>query len=215
MKQMADELRQAAHIDGLTGVYNRRKFDEAINIEWLRAQRIGQSLALIMMDIDHFKAYNDHNGHLAGDQCLKNVATALKSAIKRPSDLLARYGGEEFVLLLPGTGITGAMAITQQIRHAIDELKLPHGNSPLHQYITLSMGVSAIESGADPEMSHRHESSPIATVCRLISAADQALYKAKNAGRAQTRFLAVDSPEAFPTPPHVPTTIPQNPSVQE
>lgn len=194
IKQMADELRQAAHVDGLTGVYNRRKFDETISVEWLRAIRIGQPLALIMMDIDNFKAFNDHNGHLMGDQCLKTVAKTLKSAVRRPTDLLARYGGEEFVLLLPGTGAEGAIAVANQIRHSLDELKLPHGNSPVSEFVTLSLGVSAFEGIESPVDSlGTRELAGELSASKLIAAADQALYEAKNAGRAQTRFVAMDS----------------------
>lgn len=204
MKQMADELRQAAHTDGLTGVYNRRKFDEMITVEWQRAIRIGQPLALLMMDIDYFKAFNDHNGHLAGDQCLKSVATLLKSAVHRPSDLLARYGGEEFVLMLPGTGMQGAMAVAHQIRYMLDELKLPHGNSAVSEYVTLSIGVSALEDfdwlserGYDSYIPH---DLPQLNATTLILAADQALYEAKNAGRAQTRYVSMASVQ-LPEPP--------------
>lgn len=198
MKQMADELRQAAHVDGLTGVYNRRKFDEIISIEWLRAIRIGQPLALIMMDIDYFKAFNDQHGHLAGDQCLKTVAITLKAAIRRPTDLLARYGGEEFVLLLPNTGVQGALAVAAQIRLGMEELRLPHGYSPVSEHVTLSMGVSALED-LDPDNEILGDPASLQTLhtnvsaSKLIAAADQALYAAKNAGRAQTRYLSMNS----------------------
>ncbi len=195
MKQMADELRQAAHTDGLTNVYNRRKFDEMISIEWQRALRIGQPLALLMMDIDNFKAFNDYNGHLAGDQCLKSVAAVLKKAVHRPGDLLARYGGEEFVLMLPGTGREGAMAVANRIRRHLGELKLPHGNSADSDYVTLSIGVSVLEDFDWAEEkdydSLTSEGHPPLNADTLILAADQALYEAKHAGRAQTRFAAM------------------------
>lgn len=196
MKQMADELRQAAHIDGLTSVYNRRKFDEMISIEWQRALRISQPLALLMMDIDNFKAFNDYNGHIAGDQCLKSVAAVLKTAASRPGDLLARYGGEEFVLMLPGTNKEGAIAVADRIRRNLSNLKLPHGNSAVSDYVTLSMGVSVIEDfdWADKKVYDllTPEVPPLLTADKLIHAADQALYEAKRAGRAQTRFAPME-----------------------
>lgn len=165
------ELEKLAALDSLTGIANRRKFDECIAREWRRLAREKAPLSLILCDIDHFKLYNDTYGHQAGDRCLQQVAQALALASKRPADLAARYGGEELAIILPNTTPEGAEKLARQICLKLEALQIPHINSPIDMYVTLSVGVA----GCIP----RHDFSPQA----LISAADRALYKAKEAGR--------------------------------
>lgn len=171
LKQANYELKRLATLDGLTQLANRRQFDEYFEREWQRLAREEQPLSLILFDIDHFKRYNDYYGHLAGDDCLQQVAKAANHAVQRPSDLVARYGGEEFAAILPDTEIQGALVVAQMIREQIQQLKLPHASSPSHPYLTLSLGVS----GTIPSL----ERSPD----YLIALADAALYEAKNQGR--------------------------------
>ncbi len=164
-------LSRLSMIDGLTGVPNRRRFDEVLAEEWKRALRTEQPLALIMADIDHFKAFNDHYGHLAGDDGLKRVSRAMSEVLKRPADLLARYGGEEFAAVLPETNAVGAQAIGEAMRKAVQNLALPHGFSTAGTVVTISIGIAA----AVPRMG--------LTTAMLITAADRALYEAKAGGR--------------------------------
>lgn len=176
---LAAELRKAnstlsrmAESDGLTGVPNRRFFDETLQREWRRATRSGKTLALLMIDIDHFKLYNDNYGHLAGDQCLKQVSLTMSDVLLRPADFLARYGGEEFAVVLPETDIPGAVHIAAELTDSITALAIPHAFSPVSTLVTVSIGIAAIVPDKDnlkPEI--------------LISIADQALYQAKNQGR--------------------------------
>lgn len=197
MKQMADVLRSAAYTDGLTGVANRRHFDEALSREWLRAQRTGSPMSLVLSDIDAFKKYNDHYGHQAGDQCLQRVALALRQVLHRPADLVARYGGEEFAVLLPETDATGARFLASQLLDAVDALGLPHAASPVADHVTLSVGVSAFDENCCGWVEHPSDSRFTGLVARppvsdLVAAADQALYAAKEAGRNTARFLDID-----------------------
>jgi diguanylate cyclase (GGDEF)-like protein len=197
MKQMADTLRNAAYTDGLTGVANRRHFDEALNREWLRAQRSGMPLSLVMADIDAFKKFNDHYGHQAGDRCLQVVALALRQALHRPADLAARYGGEEFAVLLPETDAAGARFLAAQLLDAVNALKVPHAASPVGQHVSLSIGVSSFDEqssswvgqAADSRFTGLPGRPPAA---ELVAAADQALYVAKESGRNRIRFLNID-----------------------
>jgi two-component system, sensor histidine kinase LadS len=158
-------------VDGLTGIANRRQFDHVLQREWLRMERTQQPLALVMLDVDWFKRYNDHYGHPAGDQCLREVATAI-AALGRASDLMARYGGEEFVLVAPATDAEQALALAQRACATVQALALPHTGSELG-VVTLSCGVAAMvpQPGQD--------SAP------LMRAADAALYRAKHQGRNQ------------------------------
>lgn len=164
------ELKRLSAMDGLTGIANRRYFDEYLSREWRRAQRNGNGIALIMCDVDHFKRYNDSLGHQAGDDCLRRVAASITQSMSRGADLPARYGGEEFAVILPETPIGGALFIAEKIRHTLHELRMQHPGSPIG-HVTLSMGISAMMPGSDntPEM--------------LIAAADRALYRAKEEGR--------------------------------
>ncbi|PMB51363.1 hypothetical protein CEN39_15660 [Fischerella thermalis CCMEE 5201] len=165
------ELERLATLDGLTQVANRRRFDEYLSQEWRRMAREKQYLSLILCDVDYFKSYNDHYGHQAGDACLKRVAAAMRNTLKRPADLVARYGGEEFAIILPSTAMQGAIAVAQAIQKAIKILRLPHIQSQISDFITISFGVSSII----PTHNLRVET--------LITTADEALYEAKKQGR--------------------------------
>lgn len=162
------ELQKLAALDGLTGIANRRRFDETIHTEWQRAQRNKKPLSLLMCDVDHFKKYNDGLGHQAGDLCLKKVAGALTGCLKRPADLAARYGGEEFALVLPDTSIDGALQLAENCRTHVERLELEH---PAGGVVTLSLGVASV-------VPDNHS-----TLEQLIARADKALYASKQAGR--------------------------------
>ncbi|ADE15750.1 diguanylate cyclase [Nitrosococcus halophilus Nc 4] len=167
-----EQLRQLSSLDELTGVANRRQFEMTIRQEFRRAMRNKSSLSVIMIDIDNFKAYNDIYGHQAGDDCLRQVAKALSSVLKRPNDLLARYGGEEFVVILPETGSKGARSLAESLRRAVEILKIPHRYaSQSGLQVTISLGVSTLVPQRDEDPT------------KLIAAADQALYQSKRAGR--------------------------------
>lgn len=171
LKQQADILRELAFRDGLTAVANRRYFDERYHIESRRAQRGAAPLSLLMIDVDHFKRFNDHYGHQAGDDCLRAVACALKQQLHRPADLLARYGGEEFVCLLPETDIDGASQTAERLRMAVEQLALPHAASDTSAVVTVSVGVASIGAMA-------HDAA-----ADLLTLADQQLYLSKHGGR--------------------------------
>jgi diguanylate cyclase (GGDEF)-like protein len=175
LEQANQQLHRLANLDGLTQVANRRRFDEYLNLEWKRLVREKQPLSLVMFDIDYFKFYNDCYGHQAGDDCLKQIASALSRALKRPADLAARYGGEEFAAILPNTELLGAVAVARAIQEEVKQLKIPHERSEVSEYVTLSMGVTSTIPTQD------------LSVEDLVAAADEALYKAKKRGR--DRFL--------------------------
>jgi diguanylate cyclase (GGDEF)-like protein len=164
-------LEQLSLTDGLTGVANRRHFDQAVLAEWDRAARDQESLTLLLMDIDHFKRYNDTYGHQDGDQCLQRVASALAQCATRPGDLVARYGGEEFAVVLPNTDLAGAQIVGERLRAEVAALAIPHSASSVAATVTLSIGVATLVP------------SPGTDVQALIAAADQALYQAKGQGR--------------------------------
>ncbi|HUW50294.1 MAG TPA: diguanylate cyclase [Sulfuricella sp.] len=166
------ELERISQSDGLTGVANRRHLDAYLEKEWRSAARAGRPLSLVMIDIDHFKAYNDHYGHQGGDDCLKEVAGALSFALGRPHDLLARYGGEEFAVVLPDTPLEGALHIAESLRSTVEDLHILHAESATSKYVTVSLGVAAMI----PDV---REAIPAV----LVAAADHALYRAKAQGR--------------------------------
>lgn len=170
LKQANEQLRQLSFHDPLTGLHNRRYFDEFLEREFKRAQRAGTGLALIMIDIDYFKAYNDRFGHQAGDEALRQVAAALASVTQRSNDLAARYGGEEFAIVLPDTHKAGALAIAESLRQKVEALKIFHPDSPFG-VVTISEGV-AVQYPKPRERANQ-----------LIEAADMALYHSKRAGR--------------------------------
>ncbi len=171
LQQANQELQRLAASDGLTLVANRRCFDDTLKAEWQRLAREQASLSLILCDVDCFKLYNDTHGHLAGDDALRQVAKAISQTVKRPADLVARYGGEEFAVILPNTDIQGAITVAKEIQTNVSALQLPHPNSAVSEFITLSLGVATITP---------HNQSSAAT---LIAAADQGLYQAKAQGR--------------------------------
>lgn len=165
------ELHALANSDGLTGVANRRRFDEVFAQEWRRHCRQSVSLALVLLDIDYFKAYNDAYGHVVGDDCLRQLAVALTRTVERPADLIARYGGEEFAILLPETQLAGALHVAENVRQAIASLHIPHVAAEGRAWVTASMGAAATVPTAHiaPET--------------LVAIADRALYDAKACGR--------------------------------
>ncbi len=171
LKRHRDTLEALSTLDGLTGIPNRRRFDEVLKVEWLRGQREGAPLSLLMIDIDHFKLYNDNYGHIEGDDCLKRVAAALAGAISRPADFIARFGGEEFAAVLPMTDGLGAATVAAALLDSIRELNLPHAHSPAAPRVTISLGGATMQPS--------REENPI----QLIERADRALYAAKSAGR--------------------------------
>ena len=166
-------LQRLMNSDGLTGLSNRRHFDEYLELEWRRSVRDQTQLSLLMIDVDYFKSYNDNFGHLEGDEALRKVALAIRDASSRPSDLPARYGGEEFALVLPNTSPGGARLVAEKLRQTVAALKIPHIAPAEGSSLTISIGLSTItpEHGSD---------------CRqLILAADKGLYQAKHTGRTQ------------------------------
>ncbi|OOG46893.1 sensor domain-containing diguanylate cyclase [Rhodanobacter sp. C01] len=165
------ELEELSYKDGLTGVANRRRFDAIMEIEWSNARRNKQPLSLVMLDIDYFKQYNDHYGHLEGDQCLKLVAQALGKAATRARDFLARFGGEEFVLVLPETDESAATKIAERCRELIAKERIPHARSGIIPLLTVSVGVGTMIPG--------HGDEPLS----FIEAVDKRLYQAKQRGR--------------------------------
>jgi diguanylate cyclase (GGDEF)-like protein len=180
VKHLADELRRTATTDGLTGVANRRQFDLSLDNEWLRAQRSGEPVSLLMIDVDHFKLYNDLYGHPQGDTCLRQVTQALRSACRRPADLVARYGGEEFMILLPQTPRQGAKHVAQHVLDAVRALGIFHEHSRTTHYVTVSVGIGCFDDTSACWTSPAHG----LRASNLVEAADKALYSAKQAGRA-------------------------------
>ena len=181
LKLQSDLLRSMALFDGLTGVPNRRKFDEQLVRDWRQSQREQTALSVILIDVDHFKRYNDHYGHQAGDAALQAVARVLDGTLKRPHDLLARYGGEEFVGVLPNTGLSEAVELAERMQTEVRALNLEHVGSPEAQVVTISLGVATVVA--------RSDLAPQA----LVEAADQQLYAAKQAGRARVCAAALNT----------------------
>jgi diguanylate cyclase (GGDEF)-like protein/PAS domain S-box-containing protein len=175
LRDMTDEklaqiaLEQLATRDGLTGLANRRCFDDTLHAEWARALRQHQPLSLLMVDVDNFKAYNDANGHLGGDECLKRIATAVSSEM-RANDLVARYGGEEFAVILPNQSLKGAASVAERIRTRVEQLQVPNRLAG-GQHVTVSIGAATALASSDTSASD------------LVATADAALYRAKHMGR--------------------------------
>jgi two-component system, chemotaxis family, response regulator WspR len=175
LREANQALETLSNHDALTGVANRRYFDARLAHEWSRAMRDGTSLALILLDIDYFKLFNDCYGHLQGDTCLREVAGALQGTLKRPGDLLARYGGEEFIVLLPQTNLEGVRAVAEALRRSVDNLHIPHIASPHAQQVTISLGAATL-------IPDRHNSREL-----LLHVVDSALYAAKHEGRNRVK----------------------------
>jgi diguanylate cyclase (GGDEF)-like protein len=178
LKRQSDTMRELTLTDALTGVANRRCFDDALENEWRRCARGHAPLSMIMIDIDHFKLYNDTYGHQAGDDCLKRVADAMVQCAGRSPDLVARYGGEEFVVLLPQVAVDGAETVARRILASVDELRLPHRMSSVGETVSVSLGVATVMPGEQR------------TAELLLGAADRALYQAKADGR--NRYCIAD-----------------------
>ena len=181
LKFQSDLLRNLVFLDGLSGVFNRRYFDQQLAVEWARAARNHTALSLIMVDVDHFKLFNDRYGHQAGDDCLRQIALTLKSSLRRPTDLVARYGGEEFACILPETGFEDALAITQEMERQVRAQKIPNEFSQFDGVVTASLGLAicTVQPGGDP--------------AALIGLADAQLYQAKQAGRGRVCAALLDT----------------------
>jgi diguanylate cyclase (GGDEF)-like protein len=177
-------LLELAHRDGLTGLPNRRLFDQTIVAEWRRAVREQQPISLVMIDVDFFKAYNDRYGHLRGDDCLRQIAETLQGLTRRPADRVARFGGEEFVIILPGTAASGPTELASMLHSRLRMLALPHEGSPFG-YVTVSIGLVTDV----PKLGSRHEDA--------LALADSRLYRAKQRGRNRTEADGVSEPVAF------------------
>ncbi len=169
-----EQLETLSQKDALTGLYNRRYFENKLDSEWKREGRDRKILSLMVVDIDYFKLYNDTYGHAEGDECLKSVADVLSAALHRPADIVARIGGEEFVVLLPDVDANGANSVSQQMHAQLRQASLIHATSPLGDYVTISIGIASVVPSRD------------ATPLGLFKAADEALYRAKSMGRNQT-----------------------------
>lgn len=182
IKRQADLLRELALVDGLTGVRNRRHFDEALALECARANRQGTPLSVGLVDVDLFKHYNDHYGHQAGDDCLRQVVAAMTASLQRPGDLCARYGGEEFAWILPDTDLRGALHVAARVRQRLREAGIEHAASNVERLLTVSVGVCTREadSQAVPEL--------------LLREADAQLYLAKSRGRNQACGTVLRAP---------------------
>ena len=173
LKAQSDLLRQMVFIDGLTGVANRRCFDERLGTEWRRAARSALPLALLMLDVDRFKRYNDCYGHQAGDECLRRVAGAIGATVRRPGDMVARYGGEEFACILPGTDLDGALAVAARIEQGVRGLQIEHAQSDVSDGVTISIGVAVGQPRSAGD------------AASLLALADAQLYLAKDSGRGR------------------------------
>jgi diguanylate cyclase (GGDEF)-like protein len=173
LKFQSDILRRLVFLDGLTGVFNRRYFDQQIATEWARAARSNAPLSLILLDVDFFKLYNDRYGHQAGDDALRAVATTLRSTLKRPADLVARFGGEEFACILPETSFDDALIIAKLLEQRIRELAIPHQSSTVDNVVTISAGLATRVNNTGNDAAD------------LIGLADNMLYKAKHTGRGR------------------------------
>jgi len=176
IKKRETELEEKTFFDSLTGIFNRRYFDENIEKEWKKCVRENEPLSLIMLDIDFFKKYNDYYGHQEGDNCLKKVAQEIRISLLRPSDIAVRYGGEEFVVILPNTNINGAYRVAERIRRNIINLAIKHEASTVSEVVTLSQGIGEMNNIND-------------TVYECLKNADKSLYKAKNNGRNTIEIL--------------------------
>jgi diguanylate cyclase (GGDEF)-like protein len=169
--QANERLQQMINLDGLTGIANRRHFDETLLREWQRSARSLRPLSLLLLDVDHFKLFNDHYGHLGGDDCLRRIATTLRQAVHRPADMVARYGGEEFAIILPETDVDGAITVAGHVCAAVRALAIPHAASRTTTITTVSIGCAS------------RVAVPGTSPGPLVGEADQALYAAKTEGR--------------------------------
>ena len=176
LQEVNQKLELLVNVDSLTGISNRRHFDNYLSREWRRLKREQKPLSLILCDVDHFKLYNDTYGHLQGDNCLRQIAQTMAQVINRPADLVARYGGEEFAVILPNTDLSGAHEVAKKLQRLIKDLKLRHKSSLTGQFATISIGISS-------QIPHQDQSLQDQSLEDLIITADQALYAAKAQGR--------------------------------
>jgi diguanylate cyclase (GGDEF)-like protein len=181
LKRQRDLLGRLSFTDGLTGIANRRRFDNVLDQEWKRAVRSRTPLSLCILDVDHFKRFNDAAGHVAGDDCLRRLAGAAAASLHRPGDLVARYGGEEFALVLPETDAGGAQAVARRVQAAVAALAIPHPDSGVEPVVTVSIGAATAVPGAQ------------AGPALLVEAADRALYRAKDLGRNRIELATFDA----------------------
>ena len=180
-KEAQAALEALAQLDGLTGLANRRALDERLDRECRRAKREGSSISVLMIDIDHFKQFNDALGHQAGDECLRQIASLIKGEMRRPGDFAARYGGEEFAVLLPGAGVDGARVVADRIHTAAGACAIPHPTSGPPNIVTMSIGIA---DAVDPEPE------------TLLAEADAGLYRAKRGGRNRTETVTLVTSES-------------------
>ena len=174
LKAKTDLLERVVHLDSLTNISNRRHFDEMLEVEWSRALRNKTPLSVIVADIDYFKGFNDHYGHIEGDRCLCSVAQCLSSLLQRPTDMVARYGGEEFVAILPVTDIKGAALLAENWRAGVENLGIPHADSSVADHVTISVGHATMVPNRDMVPYY------------LVGVADEMMYLAKESGRNLT-----------------------------
>lgn len=173
LKFQTDLMRRLVFLDGLTGVFNRRYFDQQLNIEMARAVRAQSPLSLIMIDVDFFKRFNDRYGHQTGDDCLRQIALTLKENLRRPADLVARYGGEEFACILPDTAFANALSLARELEQSVRHKAIAHADSDAASMVTISLGVAG------------YSGQGVADAASLLALADAQLYCAKSAGRAR------------------------------
>jgi diguanylate cyclase (GGDEF)-like protein len=185
-------LSDLANVDALTGLSNRRRLDEALSVEWLRAAREQQPVSMLMIDVDRFKEFNDHYGHQAGDACLRKVAAAVAAVARRPADIAARYGGEEFVLLLSNTEASGVVETARRLQARMSELAIEHAESPFG-VVTLSIGLATAIPGPDNGWE------------ALLADADRGVYRAKRAGR--NRYCWGDAGALSPSSSELPPAV--------
>lgn len=178
LKLQSDVLRSLVFFDGLTGVYNRRYFDQQLAREWARSSRSGLPLSLVILDVDFFKRFNDRYGHQAGDDCLRQIADVLKNGLRRLTDMVARYGGEEFVCLLPDTPLDQAMEIARHLQTLVRTRAIVHEDSEVDKVVTISLGVASATGNSEDAQA-------------LLALADLQLYNAKHSGRGCARGAAL------------------------
>ncbi len=184
LKFQSDLLKKLVLLDGLSGVFNRRYFDQQLATEWARATRSRLSLSLVLLDVDHFGAYNARHGHQAGDDCLRLIAVTLKSVLRRPADVVARFGGEEFACLLPDTSHADARALALEMERRVRQLALPRGGAQGSEVVSVSVGVGTRVSPHSGQASD------------LLGLASAQLQQAKHAGRGQVRYASLDTAPA-------------------
>jgi diguanylate cyclase (GGDEF)-like protein len=205
VKALSDELKRIATIDALTEVANRRSFNVGITRECDRGRRNGHPISLLLLDVDHFKRFNDRYGHPAGDACLRSVAQSLRGVTFRPGDLVARYGGEEFALLLLQTPREGALQVARRVLDAVASMAIPHEDSDVANHVTVSIGICTYDEQCAcwsiPSNGQRAPDVGVCTPSDLVQCADRALYEAKRAGRAQAVYTdLMSSPQEASAP---------------